>query len=370
MAVIGANGFIGMRLVESLLLGSKMEVRPVVREPASFAPLSRFALRGVVADALDCNALASAFNDCDVVVHAAAGNKRLVIGSIEPVYEAARTAGVKRLVYLSSLSVHGYNPDAGTDESLALQRSHEIDYCNWKVRAEQTLRRLQRDGAVEVVVLRPGIVFGPRSSWIREFAVALLEGRAYITDNGDGVCPSIYVDNLVHAVVRAALASDVAGEAFIVGDREHVSWRDLYQPIVDFLGFNWTDDVHRVPGAARPGWLPRTHDRLANSPGVAAAWSQVPRGVRKLVRDTVNGLRYAGADTPAASVPVVTASREATLLQEAQNKLSHAKAERMLGYAPPVTFAEGMHATLAWLAGAGYQPLDSANWLQNGKETW
>ncbi|TGQ20541.1 NAD(P)H-binding protein, partial [Mesorhizobium sp. M00.F.Ca.ET.220.01.1.1] len=119
VAVLGANGFIGCRTVELLQLSGWANVRPIVRRPDAFASLSRFAIDAMVADARDIQALTAAFAGCKYVVHAVAGDARTIVDAIEPVYRAAAAAGVLRLIYLSSASVHGQSPPPGTDETSA-----------------------------------------------------------------------------------------------------------------------------------------------------------------------------------------------------------------------------------------------------------
>ncbi|OWK21914.1 hypothetical protein AJ88_12900 [Mesorhizobium amorphae CCBAU 01583] len=116
VAVLGANGFIGCRTVELLQLSGWANVRPIVRRPDTLASLSRFAIDAMVADARDLQALTAAFAGCQYVVHAVAGDARTIVDAIEPVYRAAAAAGVLRLIYLSSASVHGQSPPPGTDE--------------------------------------------------------------------------------------------------------------------------------------------------------------------------------------------------------------------------------------------------------------
>ena len=102
VAVLGAGGFIGNRTVEMLHLGGKAEVRPIVRRVAGMALASRFALDCRLADARDADALARAFAGCEVVVHTVAGDTQLIVDALAPVLHAARQAGVRRIVYLST----------------------------------------------------------------------------------------------------------------------------------------------------------------------------------------------------------------------------------------------------------------------------
>src|SRR5689334_13753668 len=238
LAVLGANGFIGTRIIEMFALSNLTEVRPIVRNYSSLARASRFQLDSRVADAFDQEALQAAFQGCDVVIHAVAGDLKTILGTLTPVYQAAQKAGVRRMIYLSTASVHGQSPQPGTDESSVLSDQQALPYNNAKVRAERTLSQLRSQGDVELVMLRPGIVFGPRSSWVINFADALLARQASLLNRGAGICNSIYVDNLVHAIYLAATEAEADRQTFLLGDQECVTWADLYHPIAKALGYD------------------------------------------------------------------------------------------------------------------------------------
>lgn len=355
VAILGANGFVGTRAVEMLHLGGIVDVRPIVRTPASLAPLSRFDLDARVGDARDQQALARAFAGCDVVVHAVAGSPELILSVLEPVYQAAQQAGVRRLIYLSSAAVHGQAPQPGIDERAPLERRQALPYNNAKVRAEQVLSQLRQRGSVELVVLRPGIVFGPRSAWVGRFADGLLAGEAYLVNGGHGVCNSIYVDNLIDGIHRAATASDVDGEAFLLGDREHVTWRDLYGPIARAMGFD-LDQVPSVDPAERPSWQSRIYE-LKRTRRARALGALLPTGLRRKIAAEVGSRKQTGrqlATGPATAQPTL----EMSLLQTCRYKLPSRKAERLLGYDPPVSFDEACRRTVGWMAFAGYPIVD------------
>jgi nucleoside-diphosphate-sugar epimerase len=359
VAILGASGFIGSRTVEMLHLAKLAEVRPVVRCFASLALPSRFEIVCQVADAFDQAALRRAFAGCDVVVYAVAGDRNVILGTLVPTYRAAQAAGVRRLVYLSTAAVHGQAPAPGTDEDSPLSARQSIPYNNAKVRAERHLRRLRNQGTVEVVILRPGIVFGPRSPWITSFANALLKSQAYLVQRGQGICNSIYVDNLVHAIYLAMTSSEADGEAFLIGDQEEVTWADLYQPIAEAFGF----DLTHVPEAPVPAFSVSWHERLqticAAAP-VQAFLSLFPGQLRQGVRIALSGGQassYSSWTMPIQPAPVVT--REMALLYQCQYKLPFAKATRLLGFKPIIAFPEACRRTVAWLAFAGYRCVGS-----------
>lgn len=355
VAILGAGGFIGSRMVERWHLTGWARVRPVVRRLRSVAAVARFDLEYRMADALDRQALARALEGCDVVVHAVAGSPRVIRTSAVNAYLAAQAAGVRRLVYLSTASVHGQAPEAGTDESSTLPRSQPLAYNRAKVQAEARLRALRERGGVELVVLRPGIVLGPRSRWITEFADRLLRGEAGLLARGAGICNAIYVDNLLHAAELAMTTEGVDRETFLLGDGETVTWADVYRPVAAALGFELDD----LPEAESPppadSWRGRW-ESARTSASVQAVVSRVPSGLLAAVGSGLGWLSARRQVTPwrlpAPPTPAIT--HELALLYRCAVKLSHAKASRLLGYAPPITFDEAMRRTVAWLAFAGY----------------
>lgn len=352
IAILGANGFVGNRAVEMLHLSGR-QVLPIVRRASAAALPRRFDLDVRVADAGDRAALAAALRGCDVVVSAVAGDPQAIVGAVEPVYRAAQDAGVSRLIYLSSASVHGQAPAAGADEDSALNDRQPMAYNNAKVRAERLLAELARDGGVETVVLRPGIVFGPRSQWVGGWADELLAGEAYVVAGARGACNSIYVDNLVHAIGLAATSDRAAGRTYLLGDREQPSWRDLYGPIAAALGVD-LDALPDMPASAAPApAAPSRLERLRRSPLVKGLAGGLPRPVRVGIGAGLKSYRARAAPpAPVRAGPEV--SLERTLLQTGSVWISWTRAEVELGYVPVVSFGEGLRRSIAWLESAGY----------------
>jgi nucleoside-diphosphate-sugar epimerase len=363
-AVLGANGFIGTRITETFALSEGIELRPIVRDYASLARASRFDLDSRVANAFDQEALEIAFRGCDVVVHAVAGDIKTILGTLSPVYQAAQEAGVKRLVYLSSGSVHGQSPQPGTDERSALSDRQVLPYNNAKVRAERTLSKLRNKGDVELVILRPGIVFGPRSSWVLNFADALLAGQASLLNRGEGICNSLYVDNLVHAIYLAATQPAIDREVFLLGDQECVTWADIYHPIAKALGYQLTDVPEGVVSERDTrhtlSWFERLEPIRGSKP-VQGILSIVPHRIRVAAHRAYETIFQPPGDStpilPERAQPII--SREMAMLYSCRYKLPHSKGTRLLGYQPPVAFPEAVRRSVAWLAFAGY-PIKAA----------
>lgn len=363
VGVLGANGFIGSRIVELFHLRSLLAVRPIVRNISSAARCSRFAVEVRIADGFDASALRQAVDGCDILIHAIAGDRRTILGTLAPTYQAAMAAGVRRLIYLSSASVHGQAPAFGTVDESKLSAHQSIPYNNSKVLAERRLWRLRRQGNVEIVILRPSIVFGPRSYWTAGLADELLSGQAYFVESGEGICNSIYVDNLVHAVHLAATVPNIDGNAFLLGDRETITWRDFYRPIAESLGMELT----QIPTLPFPGKASFWRDGGGCAPLLserfATALSSLPRPMRKGLRAAFflrRQQQIPKSQWETTDPPTPLPSLERALLQQCRYKLPWMKAAALLGYEPNISFEEGCRRSIAWLAFAGF-PVTNGN---------
>lgn len=345
VAILGANGFVGTRLVERLVLEGTNDVRLLLRRPAGLARLARFAdLDARFADAFDPEALARDLDGCDVLVHAMVGDPEQIVAAARAGAEACRRASV-RLVYLSSASVHGQNPPPGTDETSALSNRQPMPYNNAKVRAERALAAV---GAPGTAILRPGIVYGPRSQWTEGLRAGLRQGRAFLVEGGAGVCNHIYVDNLIYAV-RLCFDHPRVGEGpFYVADEEARTWREFYRPLVEGWGHGM-DELWDVPAAGPP--VPGLRERVARfKVGPFAGWllPRVPRRVKDAAKAAVE--RYSAPDGPSGfALPAPArpaADFEISELHRCRTRLPMDRAARVLGYVPPVPVSEALRRSL------------------------
>src|SRR5207248_446691 len=177
----------------------------------------------------------------DVVVHAAAalpiqasrGAIRSVnVGGTENVLRAARDAGVRRVVFISSTAVYGVPEKHPIEEDDPLVGVGS--YGESKIDAEA----LCRVAAVETTIIRPKTFVGPERlgvfeilfDWIREGR------RIYILGQGHNRYQLLAVADLVDAIVRAAATPKAAGETFNVGATEFGTVRSDLQALIDHAG--------------------------------------------------------------------------------------------------------------------------------------
>ena len=350
VAVLGASGFIGSRMVEMFHLGGIGETRPIVRSFGSLARLARFEIDWRLADAADEIALTKAFEGCDVVVHCVQGHPNIIEGSIAPTYRAACRAGVKRMVYLSTASVHGQAPALGTDETSPLSDQQATSYNNFKVRAERQLVRERNRGSTEIVILRPGIVFGPRDRWITGIANDLMRESAFLVEGGTGICNTIYVDNLIHAIKLSLSATGADGEAFLVGDKETVTWADITYRLADSFGTS-RDEIKTIKAPEFRRSFRDSVDHFRGHFATQAILPFIPARLKRIAKASLASWppKHSVSPWTLPTLPVPHVSREMSELHQCRVKLQHDKASRILGYEPIVSFEDGLERSMQWL---------------------
>lgn len=235
IAIIGAGGFVGARLVERAELRGDIPLVPIVRSWRSQGRLARFGSRVVLGDAGDPASLVPLLKGCGMVVNLTMGDDRRIVGDVQSMHAACREAEVPLFVHMSSAEVFGRADAPGLREDSAPDGEHWMEYARAKADAEAWLRS-QSDGPVRVVILRPGLIWGPGSGWLVDAAKALIDGTAYLLDGGRGICNLIHVDNLIEHVVQLATADDVRSGVFNVADLETLTWADYYHAVAREVG--------------------------------------------------------------------------------------------------------------------------------------
>jgi nucleoside-diphosphate-sugar epimerase len=238
-AISGGAGFLGLHLARRLLADGE-QVRTLDVAALDDAELERSVeeSRGDVRDPARVGELVAG---ADVVVHAAAAlpiqASRESIRSVnvrgtENVLRAARDAGVRRVIFISSTAVYGVPDKHPIEESDALVGVGS--YGESKIDAEA----LCRVAAVETTIVRPKTFIGPERlgvfeilfDWIREGR------RIYILGRGHNRYQLLAVEDLVDAIVRAAGMPEAAGETFNVGATEFGTVRSDLQALIDHAG--------------------------------------------------------------------------------------------------------------------------------------
>jgi UDP-glucose 4-epimerase len=257
--VTGGAGFIGSHLVERLLAqGHPVRVLDnfSTGHPGNlpFAARHGSALEVVEGDVRELPVVERAATGVSVIYHQAAlrsvprsvadplgANAHNVTGTLH-VLEAARRAGVRRVVYASSSSVYGSRPDLPKREDQA--PAPISPYAVSKVAGEYYGAVWSQLYGVEAVGLRYFNVFGPRQDPKSEYAAVIPRfilwalGGEPLEVHGDGHQSRdfTYVDNVVDVSVLAANAEGVGGEVFNVGCGERTSLLQVIARLEALLG--------------------------------------------------------------------------------------------------------------------------------------
>lgn len=255
IAVTGAAGMLGTAVVDRLT-GDGVEVVGVdLREPTAGAP--RAGYRHLIGDIRDPAVLRVAFDCVDAVVHCAAALpsypagqiRSIVVDGSRTVLDAARAAGVPRLVYISSTAVYGLPRQVPTPEDHPYA---PVDpYSTAKADAER-LATGYRDTGLVLPVLRPKTFLGPgRMGLFSMLFQWAQEGRNFpVLGTGQVRIQMLHVRDLVEAVLTALRApAGVANDTFNIGAAEFGTLREDFQAVLDAAGHG--KRVVSLP--ARPG---------------------------------------------------------------------------------------------------------------------
>ena len=246
--VTGSAGFIGTRVVESLLEFGFRRLRCFVRPSSDVARLEALssAREGVRLDVVKGNL--SSHEDClaatkgaSVIFHLAAGKNRdsfpeaymnSVVTTKNLLEASTRHQCLRRFVNVSSFAVYtntGKPRWRLLDESCPIENHPELlgdPYCFAKVKQDQFVTEYCEKLGIPYVIVRPGYVYGPGSKGITG-RVGTGSFGIFLHLGGSNTIPFTYVDNCAEAIVLAGLKEGVEGEVFNVVDDDLPSSRQF-----------------------------------------------------------------------------------------------------------------------------------------------
>jgi len=321
--VTGATGFVGAAVARALV-SDGWEVRALARKGSDRRNLQRMTVEVIEGDLADIDSLARALLECEALFHVAADYR---LGAFDPeqlyrtnvegtrnILNAAREAGVRRIIYTSSVATIGIPADGspGTEETPATLADMIGHYKRSKYLAEQVAREAARAGA-PVVIVNPSTPIGPgdvKPTPTGQMVLDAAAGRmpAYL-DTGLNI---VHVDDVAIGHLLAFHRGRV-GERYILGGQD-MTLREILVEIAQLVG--------RKPPSIR---LPSA----AVMP-IAYVAEAVARMTGRSTRITVEGVRMA----------------------RKRMFFSSAKAVRELGYgwrAPAQAFA----GAIDWFRGQG-----------------
>ena len=261
--VTGSNGFVGRALIERLvseasspsrsffLTGGKCNcsVRAAIRQKCVFFPDD---VEQVIVGSLEADTeWQIALEGADVIVHAAARVHVMSESAADPLTEFRRinvsgtlnlarqaaNRGVKRFIFLSSIKVNGESTEIGkpfcADDTPVPQDPYGIS----KLEAEQGLMEIAARTGMEVVIIRPPLVYGPGvkanflnlMQWLHR-GIPLPLGTIHNKRS------LVALDNLVDLILTGLFHPAAANQVFLAGDGQDISTTELLRRLGDALG--------------------------------------------------------------------------------------------------------------------------------------
>ena len=234
--VTGAAGFLGTAVVERLLDHGYTDIRCIVRRGGSIPMLGALASRYADARIEYCignlkyqDDANRAVDGVQLIFHLAAGKSGAAADLFMDSVVASRNlldavGGQKpmRIVLISSFGVYGIaelGRGARVTEQTALEQHPEWrdHYSHSKLRQEQLFWEYQRRNGFELVVLRPGVIYGPGGGHFSN-RIGLTIGKWQLNLGGGNLLPLTYVENCAEAVVVAGTHERAAGQVYNVHD--------------------------------------------------------------------------------------------------------------------------------------------------------
>lgn len=344
--VTGASGFVGQHVVRRLI--GTADVAVLARDPGDVRRVVGDGPAIFEGDFRDPASLQRAFAGIDLLYHIGARRDHWglpyreyydsnVTGT-QYVLDAARDAGVPKIVYCSSVGVYGYD-----FRYLPVDERHPFGsgmshYHESKKLAEEVVTR----AGLPVITVRPGWIYGPHddAGGVTQMLIKLARGSFAFVGAGTNRIHPVHIDDVVDGILAAG-RSEHYGEAFLLLGPEPVTFNEYVRAMCRALGVE--PPRLRIPYglallscyALEPAWLAK--NRL-----IGKRWlgDKPP-----MTRDTLHG---------------VTADRV----------YDTSKTTRLLGHTPRVHVDEGLAQTVRWLASAGRLPSGVAARIAGSDSAW
>lgn len=377
--VTGGTGFIGSRLVEKLVLECEADVRVLVRDFVHASRIARFRIKMVAGDVTRQNDIKQAIRGCEIVFHCAVctqGSKEVWhmvnVEGTKNVLEAALQAGVKRVVHLSTLMVYGTTPDGDLDETAPRHALGDL-YSQTKLESEKIAFDYFTRYGLPVVIIQPTGVYGPfAQTYCLNVIQRLNTNRLILVNGGDGLLNLVYIDDMVSAILLAAVKEQAVGEAFLISGEHPVTWHDFYSRFERMLRISGTVSMSVSEAEAyyasnqqkRRRFLSETLAILREEPAVSKrllrtrevailgkmARSLLPEHIRQSLKRRISSNGGTGQlqTAPEEEKPIRPISPRHLPFYASKTRVRIDKAKRLLAYQPSFDFESGMKIAEQW----------------------
>ena len=255
-----------------------------------------------------------AIDGVDIIYHCAAAHstapaeeiRRTNLTSVKTLFDAVREAkSSARIVLMSSINVLGSVNYENGNEDLPRRRTND-EHVDLKIAAEELAER-EIAGGLNIIVLRPGLVYGPGDHNLQKLAHAISRGKFRFIGSRDNIVPLVHVSDMSQAMILAGHATSATSRGYNITDGSRTTIGQLVGDMAEVMG---CPEPKRVMPAIVP--------RLANS---------------------VCGLLGRNGPVSPSALRFLGTSRHVDIR----------RARTELGFDPRVGIAEGLQGMASWL---------------------
>lgn len=316
--VTGVTGFIGSNLVKRLLKEG-WKVKALVRAKNNYATIKKLGVDIFIGDITDSKSVQEATKGVDVLFNCAAALPyhrfpdkdywEVNVKGVENILKACYKSGVKRVVHISTVGIYGRTGKMALNEE-ALPKPNDI-YSKTKFEGEKLVWREIKRGHLHITIIRPTIGYGPgdtRPGFLDLFKLIKM-GIFVPIGKGENFFHTVYVGNLVDALLLVATKKEAIGEDFVIGDEPCPTMDQIIREIA----------------------------RVEN---VSISSLYIPDNIALFLGRFFDLSRVLG-------LPAPLNSRRVKFMTE-NKRFSIEKAKKILGYKPRITLREGIKRTFEW----------------------
>lgn len=368
--ITGATGFIGGRLIEELMLNHDVEICTLVRDFSTASRIARFNTKMVASNLNDIKPIDNACKGCDIVINCAHDfssslkeNSKRVKNLIKVISHHGA-----RLVHLSTIDVYGW-PDVKEIDENTPKNTHRNKYAETKYRIEEIIHNSQIKDNLLATMIQPTIVYGPYSRpWTISPVNQLRTGKIVLPNDGTGICNTVYIDDVVQAILLASTNDNALGETFLISGQP-ISWKKFYQAYEEIIGIDSTismeyevlnkhinsyyksaiNEIRLFLKALRD---PELHDRMAKAPLVRNFYSPLINYIPKSAKERIRSRLFKNANLNNL-VPekkeLIYPDNWRLKLYNSQANVKIDKARKILGYNPNFSFEKGINLTSKYI---------------------
>ena len=250
MLITGGSGLLGGHLVERMVQQGH-KVRALVRKTSDIEHLKTTGAEIVYGDVVDYDSLVAAAKGMDMVIHAAArvlpgwGEWRdfesCIVEGTENILNASIAAGVKKFVYVSSVTVVGEaalgdKPSDETAPYIDVELTREAYYDCAKAKAEQIVLDYHKQGKICTTVVRPGMLYGPRCRLLTDRIYRYVKMFPVLPGNAMAKTALVHVHDVADCIILAATSEKSWGQIYNIAPEEIVTFRDFINSMAKAAG--------------------------------------------------------------------------------------------------------------------------------------